>query len=99
PVYEDIAIKFFEHFALIAAAMERKGLWHEETGFYHDQLRMVDGSCQRGPLVLGRWTPAAHGHRLPLGDGPLGPPGADGEHRPAHPLPSGRHGHPRPRPQ
>ena len=47
PVYEDIAIKFFEHFALIAAALERKGLWDMETGFYHDQLRLVDGSCRR----------------------------------------------------
>ena len=46
-VYEDIAIKFFEHFSLIAAAMERRGLWDEETGFYHDQLRLVDGSCQK----------------------------------------------------
>ncbi len=47
PVYEDIAIKFFEHFALIADAMERKGLWDQETGFYHDQLRLIDGTCQR----------------------------------------------------
>src|SRR5580704_2617170 len=30
PVYEDITIKFFEHFALIAAAMERLGMWHED---------------------------------------------------------------------
>ncbi len=47
PVYEDIAIKFFEHFALIASAMEHKGLWDEETGFYHDQLRLIDGTSQR----------------------------------------------------
>jgi hypothetical protein len=46
-VYEDVAIKFFEHFALIADAMERKGMWDEASGFYHDQLRMVDGSCRR----------------------------------------------------
>jgi hypothetical protein len=47
PVYEDIAVKFFEHFALIAEAMESRGLWDDETGFYHDQLRLADGSCER----------------------------------------------------
>lgn len=46
-VYEDITIKFFEHFALIAGAMERLGLWREDDGFYHDQLRMPDGSVER----------------------------------------------------
>jgi hypothetical protein len=41
PVYEDIASKFFEHFIAIADAMNRlggSGLWHEEDGFYYDQL-------------------------------------------------------------
>src|ERR1700756_5177121 len=42
PVYEDLATKFFEHFALIAAAMNDRGLWNEEDGFYYDVLR-VDG--------------------------------------------------------
>ncbi len=45
PVYEDIASKFFEHFVAIADAMNRlggTGLWHEEDGFYYDQL-LVDG--------------------------------------------------------
>jgi hypothetical protein len=27
--------------------LEHKGLWDEETGFYHDQLRLIDGTCQR----------------------------------------------------
>ncbi len=43
--YEDIASKFFEHFVAIADAMNHVGgggLWHEEDGFYYDQL-MVDG--------------------------------------------------------
>jgi len=31
PVYEDVAVKFFEHFALIAVAMEN--LWDEHDGF------------------------------------------------------------------
>ncbi len=42
PVYEDVAIKFFEHFALIAAAMEN--LWDEQDGFFYDRLRTKDGS-------------------------------------------------------
>ncbi len=41
PEYEDIASKFFEHFVAIADAMNNlggTGLWHEEDGFYYDQL-------------------------------------------------------------
>ena len=39
--YEDIAIKFFEHFALIAAAMNE--LWDEQDGFFYDRVRKPDG--------------------------------------------------------
>ncbi|MBL9218859.1 MAG: hypothetical protein JNG82_10255 [Opitutaceae bacterium] len=42
PAYEDIASKFFEHFVAIADAMNHlggTGLWHEEDGFYYDQLK------------------------------------------------------------
>ena len=45
PVYEDIASKFFEHFIGITDAMNAiggRGLWHEEDGFYYDQLS-IDG--------------------------------------------------------
>jgi hypothetical protein len=45
PEYEDIASKFFEHFVAIADAMNTlggTGLWHEEDGFYYDQL-LVEG--------------------------------------------------------
>ena len=45
PSYEDIASKFFEHFIAIADAMNHlggTGLWHEEDGFYYDQL-LLDG--------------------------------------------------------
>ena len=42
PVYEDVAIKFFEHFALIASAMDN--LWDEQDGFFYDRLRTKDGS-------------------------------------------------------
>jgi hypothetical protein len=44
--YEDVATKFFEHFTLIASAMNTKGLWDDGTGFYHDQLRMDDGTTR-----------------------------------------------------
>ena len=38
--YEDLAIKFFEHFALIASAIYEQGLWSEEDGLYYDVLRL-----------------------------------------------------------
>jgi hypothetical protein len=41
--YEDIATKFFEHFALIASALNAKGLWNDEDGFYYDVLK-TDGA-------------------------------------------------------
>ncbi len=44
PVYEDVATKFYEHFAYIATAMNSQGLWNEEDGFYYDQIRRPDGS-------------------------------------------------------
>ena len=40
--YEDLALKFFEHFAYIAAAMDE--LWDEDDGFFYDRLRRPDGS-------------------------------------------------------
>ena len=43
--YEDIASKFFEHFVHIADAMNTlggMGLWHEDDGFYYDQLKVED---------------------------------------------------------
>ena len=41
PSYEDVALKFFEHFAKIAHAMRE--LWDEEDGFFYDHLRKPDG--------------------------------------------------------
>jgi hypothetical protein len=52
PAYEDIASKFFEHFVAIADAMNTlggSGLWHEEDGFYYDQL-LLNGRSE--PLRL-----------------------------------------------
>ena len=43
PTYEDLATKFFEHFALIASALNDQGLWDEEEGFYYDVLHCDDG--------------------------------------------------------
>ena len=43
-VYEDLASKFFEHFAYIAGAAYQHGLWDDEDGFFHDLLRRTDGS-------------------------------------------------------
>jgi hypothetical protein len=42
-VYEDVATKFFEHFAYIADAMETQGLWDEQDGYFYDVL-CLDGT-------------------------------------------------------
>jgi hypothetical protein len=39
--YEDVAVKFFEHFTLIARAINERGLWDEADGFYYDRVRRV----------------------------------------------------------
>jgi len=41
--YEDLATKFYEHFALIASALNEQGLWDEQDGFYYDVLHLGDG--------------------------------------------------------
>jgi Mannosylglycerate hydrolase MGH1-like glycoside hydrolase domain len=43
PTYEDLATKFFEHFALIASALNGMGLWDDTDGFYYDTLKLDDG--------------------------------------------------------
>ncbi|MBM6595162.1 MGH1-like glycoside hydrolase domain-containing protein [Microvirga pudoricolor] len=53
--YEELAIKFFEHFLFIAKAMtdmgeESIGLWDDEDGFYYDVLCMPNG--QKIPMRL-----------------------------------------------
>jgi hypothetical protein len=50
PVYEDMAVKFSEHFYFIAAAMNKPGpdgMWDDEDGFYYDLLRLPDGTATR----------------------------------------------------
>jgi len=48
--YEDMLVKFGEHFYYIAAAMNQpgaNGMWDEEDGFYYDLLVLPDGSTTR----------------------------------------------------
>ena len=51
-VYESLALKFFEHYIYIGAAMKNMGgrkysLWDEEDGFFYDVLRYPDGSFDK----------------------------------------------------
>ena len=51
PIYEDMAIKFFEHYLYIAEAMENlgnkdNGLWNEEDGFFYDVLQLSNGNSK-----------------------------------------------------
>jgi hypothetical protein len=55
PAYEDMAIKFLEHFLYVAHAMtdmgkEGIGLWDDTDGFYYDVLCLPSG--QKVPLRL-----------------------------------------------
>ena len=55
PIYEDMAIKFFEHYLYIAEAMEnigetKNGLWNDEDGFFYDLLQLNNGDSV--PLKL-----------------------------------------------
>jgi hypothetical protein len=50
PVFEEFAIKFFEHTMWIAGAMDRMGkaqdtMWNDEDGFFYDVLRMPNGEA------------------------------------------------------
>ena len=50
PAYQDLAVKFVDHFLLIARAINRVGeggMWDEEDGFYYDVLRLPDGTATR----------------------------------------------------
>jgi hypothetical protein len=52
PVYEAMAVKFFEHYAYVAGAMKHMGnrpyqLWDEEDGFFYDVLRYPDGRFRK----------------------------------------------------
>jgi hypothetical protein len=50
PFFEDMTLKFADHFLWIARAMNHTGpdgMWDEEDGFYYDVLRLPDGSASR----------------------------------------------------
>ncbi len=40
--FEDMATKFFEHFVLIAEALNEHGLWNDEDRFFYDVLSIKD---------------------------------------------------------
>lgn len=42
-VYEDMVIKFLEHFVHIARALDRQGLYDPQDGFYYDRLVLESG--------------------------------------------------------
>lgn len=47
PSFEDSATKFFEHFVLIAEALNELGMWNDEDKFYYDTLAVMnEGSRQ-----------------------------------------------------
>jgi hypothetical protein len=49
--YNDMAVKFIEHFLWIAASMvhagDDVGMWDDEDGFFYDVLRLPDGNARR----------------------------------------------------
>ena len=50
PFFEDLAVKFADHFVMIANAMNHvasDGMWDEDDGFYYDVLRLPDGRATR----------------------------------------------------
>jgi pyridoxine 5-phosphate synthase len=77
--YEDVAVKFFEHFTLIARAINDRGLWDEADGFYYDRVRRVsDGEAwpvrvrsMTGLIPLCAQARPAQATLVPDGDGQL----------------------------
>jgi hypothetical protein len=50
PTFEDMAVKFVDHFLAIGNALNRvgqTGMWDEDDGFYYDVLRLPTGSATR----------------------------------------------------
>jgi hypothetical protein len=70
PAYEDVAVKFFEHFAMISEAINDRGLWDEADGFYYDQARRpADGSVW--PVRVRSMTGLIPLCAVAIGDGEL----------------------------
>jgi Glycosyl hydrolase family 63 C-terminal domain len=51
PAYQDMCLKFVEHFLWIATALmhagDGTGMWDETDGFFYDVLRLPDGRSER----------------------------------------------------
>jgi hypothetical protein len=51
PAYQDMTLKFLEHYLWIASSMlhagDEVGMWDDEDGFFYDVLRLPDGRGQR----------------------------------------------------
>jgi hypothetical protein len=45
--YDDVAVKFLDHFCYIASAANDLGLWDPDDGFYYDLLRLPGGDTAR----------------------------------------------------
>jgi hypothetical protein len=41
--FEDVTVKFFEHFLVIANAANNAGLWDDEDAYFYDVLHLTDG--------------------------------------------------------
>jgi hypothetical protein len=48
--FEDVTLKFFEQYTLIAEALNTNGLWDDEQNFFYDVLKYPDG--RRIPLKV-----------------------------------------------
>jgi hypothetical protein len=71
-LYEDMTLKFAEHFIWIARAMNQtgpEGMWDEEDGFYYDVLRLPDGSARRLKVrsMVGLLPLCLSRHKCPAG--------------------------------
>ena len=62
PAYEDMCTKFLEHFAYIATAIDDRGLWDDDDGFYYDVLRIGDERIPLPRPLRGRPVAAVRGH-------------------------------------
>ena len=68
--YEDVATKFFEHWAAITHAINTlggSGLWDDEDGFYYDQINEGDGAERLKIRSLVGLLPICAVEVLPLG--------------------------------
>jgi hypothetical protein len=68
--YDDLCVRFLEHFALIARAVTEAGMWDTSDGFFYDQLVRPDGTREpiRCRSLVGLLpvlaSAAVDGHRL-----------------------------------